>query len=234
MLDSADKIGMRNDNLFLIFILSLTAAVLLVSGEAKVFLGDSAILAMEVDDLQKDLKQAELREALVAEQVFDYQQSVLKVLGTDPAPKNWAQMNLLSQSRSIASVEPMDRSGLLLAAAKEKFNSAKYLMAAEKFGQLTASYPVSPVALEARFLRAESLFLAGQLDACVEQIDEMMTQFPDHPMTGFLMLRLSQIMKQRSRNLEAREILQMIQRGFPSEKTLVEQAQVLEGEFRIL
>lgn len=225
---------MKSDNLFLVLILSLTAAVLLVSGETKVLLGDSGLLAMHVDELEKELKTAGLKQALTEEQIFDYQQNVAKTLGQGARPQNWAQMNLLIQARSVASVEGMDRSGLILAAAKEQFNTAKYLPAVKGFSEVIEKYPASPTALEARFLRAESLFLAGQMDGCVEQIEEMMTQFPDHPMTGFLMLRLSQILKQRSRNPEAVEILKMIHRSFPGEKMLLEQAKILETEYRVL
>lgn len=225
---------MKNDNLFLVMILSLTTAIVFVSGEAQVFLGDSAHLALEIKSLKKDVKASELRESLAQEQVFDYQQSVLKTLGADPRPKNWAELNLITGARSPASINDLDRSGLLLAKAKEDFNNAKYVIAAQNFLAVTEKYPASPSALEARFLRAESLYLAGQVDLCVEQIDEMMTQFPDHPMTGFLMLRLSQILKSRSRGPEAREVLQMIHLSFPQEKALLEQASTLETEFKIL
>ncbi|MBX3019429.1 MAG: outer membrane protein assembly factor BamD [Bdellovibrionaceae bacterium] len=216
-------------------ILSLTAAVLLVSGEAKVFLGEAGtVTSLEIESLRRDLKSSELRETLAREQIYDYQQSVLKTLAKDRGPKNWQELSLVSQARALASVEEVDLSASMLAAGKDEFNAGKYVIAAQKFLAVTEKYPASPSALEARFLRAESLYLSGQMDPCVEQIDEMMTQFPDHPMTGYLMLRLSQIMKSRSRTLEAREILQMIPLSFPKEVQLIEQARSLEGDIRIL
>lgn len=216
-------------------VLILTSGILLVSGEARVFLSDSKILELEVQGLKRDMKTADLQKSLVEEQLWDYQQSVASLLGdSQHRPQNWAQMNLLTQVRSPASVEGFDRSGELMASAKENFNRGEYSKAAEGFSQLLGQYPVSPAALEARFLRAESLYLAGRTDQCVEQIQEMITQFPDHPMTGFLMLRLGQILRQRNRNAEAVEILQMIRRGFPQEETLQREAKSLEGEFRVL
>lgn len=225
---------MKSENLFLVLILSLTAAVLLVSGESKVLLGDSSVASLEMESLRRDLKSSELRETLAREQIYDYQQSVLKSLAQERRLKNWEELSIVSQARALASVEEADLSGPMLAAGKDDFNGGKYATAAQKFLDVVDKYPASPAALEARFLRAESLYLAGQMDACVAQIDEMMTQFPDHPMTGYLMLRLSQIMKSRSRTLEAREILQMIPLSFPAESQLIEQAKSLEGDFRIL
>lgn len=225
---------MKSDSLFLVMILSLTALTLVVSGESKVLLGDSVVANLEMESLRHELKAAELRESIAREQIHDYQQSVLATLGQEVRPKNWQEMSLITQARAIASVEEVDLSARALAAAKDEFNAAHYASAAGRFQEVITRYPASPAAVEARFLRAESLYLAGQTDACVLQIDEMMTQFPDHPMTGYLMLRLSQIMKSRSRSMEAREILQMIPLSFPGESGLIEQAKAMEGEFRIL
>lgn len=226
---------MKSESLFLVLILSLTAAILLVSGEAKLLLGDGTVAALELESLRKDLKTAELRETLAREQIYDYQQSVLKTLAREGArPQGWEELTLVTQGRALASVEDADLSALLLAKAKDDFNAGRYAAAAPGFLEVAEKYPASPAALEARFLRAESLYLSGQTDACVAQIDEMMAQFPDHPMTGYLMLRLSQIMKSRSRTLEARELLQMIPLSFPGERQLLEQAKSLEGDFRVL
>lgn len=215
-------------------ILSLTAALLMVSGETRQFFNDSVFLTQQIEGLENDVKEAQLEQALLHEQIFDYQQSVVAAIGQEAQPKTWAQMNLLVQARSIASVPEMDRSGMLLERGKDLFNKNQYKEAATSFQQLIDKFPASPKSLEARFLRAESLFLSGQLDLCVDQVEVMMTQFPDHPMTGFLMLRLSQILKIRNRAPESNEVLNMIQRNFPGETLLQQQVRSLEGEKRIL
>lgn len=225
---------MKSDSLFLIMILGLTSATLVVSGEAKSFLNDSVVYSHQIEDLQREQKESELRQALLQERLFDYQQSVAQTLNEDLNPKTLDELNLLVPSRVPASLPDFDRSEMILARAKDQFNSNQFKKAADSFRELIEKYPASPKSVEARFLRAESLYLSSQLDLCVDEIETMMTQFPDHPMTGFLMLRLSQILKGRSRNPEAIEVLKMIERSFPGEKLLLEQARVLETEYRIL
>lgn len=225
---------MKSDSLFLVMILGLTSATLVVSGEAKSFLNDSVVYSHQIEDLQREQKESELRQALLQERLFDYQQSVAQTLSEDPNPKELDELNLLVPSRVPASLPEFDRSEMILARAKDQFNGNQFKKAADSFRELIEKYPASPKSVEARFLRAESLYLSGQLDLCVDEIETMMTQFPDHPMTGFLMLRLSQILKGRSRNPEAIEVLKMIERSFPGEKLLLEQARVMETEYRIL
>ena len=59
-----------------------------------------------------------------------------------------------------------------------------------------------------------------------EVIDEMVLQFPDHELTGFILLRLGQISEHNNQIEEAQEIYRTVANHFP-QKPLKQQALVL-------
>ena len=67
----------------------------------------------------------------------------------------------------------------------------------------------------------------GQQQEGLDVIDQMMAQFPQHELTGFIMLRMGQILQIRNRVEEASEVYRLVGHNFPSNHELVSQAGVL-------
>jgi len=110
-----------------------------------------------------------------------------------------------------------------LSEAKKDFRSDNYTAAAAKFRQVIERYPVSKDIIETHFLLAESLFLSGQIDASMDLVDEMMTRYPDSELTGFIMLRMGQVLEKKNRLDEALEVYQAVFRQFPKSPALLAQ-----------
>lgn len=225
----------KQDFLFLTFIMVLTVGLVVVSQSSRELFGDAVHLRREREKLEAELARANLKEQILAQQFFDYEQNVAQVMGEKGKKlESWQELSLLHVSRLPASEENKNNSTLLLSRAKGLFNDGKYSDAIQVFVELEKQFPGSPGVLEAKFLRAESYYLIGQMDLCLETIDDMMNFYPEHPMTGYLMLRLSQILQYRKRTPEALDVLKMIQSSFSHEDELKRQAASLEKKYQTL
>lgn len=225
---------MRHDFLFLIFVMALTTGLVFVNQSANSMFGDSVHLRRQNEQLNARLAREELQQKLLSQQLFDYGQSVASVLSQEKNLKDWKTLSLLEVSRLPASTENPSESTLELNQGKGFFNDGKYAEAVESFLNVEKRFPGSPASLEARFLRTESYYLLGQMDQCLSSIEDMMNFYPEHPMTGYLMLRLSQILQYRKRTPEAIDVLKMVQKNFPREQDLKKQASLLEQKYRTL
>lgn len=226
---------MRWNFLFLTFVMVITTGMTVVYYTAKDSFGDSVTIRRENKRLSAQLARSELQEQILSERYYDYAQNVAKVLGQrEKNLANWSELNLLHVSRMPAADHLAVDSNLLLSRGKALFADGDYAKAAATFLDLEKRYPGAPGVIEGRFLRAESYYLLGQTDQCLTVIDEMMNFYPDHPMTGYLMLRLSQVLHYRKRTPEALDVLEMIRNGFSDVKDLVTQVSLLEKKFRSL
>jgi TolA-binding protein len=81
--------------------------------------------------------------------------------------------------------------------------------------------------IQAYFFWAESLYMNHQQQECLDVVDQMMTQFPDHELTGFIMLRMGQILQERSRTEEAAEVFKVVRQNFAGNVELKTQADKL-------
>ncbi|PWU15386.1 MAG: hypothetical protein C5B49_11895 [Bdellovibrio sp.] len=222
---------MKNDFFFLTFILVLTLGLTVVSQRVHEIFGETADLRLRSKQTQKELASAQLRTALVAEKFFDYQQSVAATLGTSEI-NSPGKMNLLHVSRLPASGPNPAESAMLMARAKELFNHEKYNQSLPILREIEQRFSGSPATLEARFLQAESYYHLDQTEECVDVIAGMMNDYPESPLTGYLMLRLSQILHYRKRTAEALDILQIVEHSFASEANLKNQASLLLKRYR--
>ncbi len=234
---SADKFSMKvkQDFLFLTFIMAVTTGLLMVSQSSRELFGDGVHLKRQAEKLEKELARANLKEQVVSQRYFDYGQSVAAVMGgKEKQIKDWQELSLLHVSRLPASEENANGSFTLLARGKSYFNDGRYSDAIQAFIDLEKQFPGAPGVLEAKFLRAESYYVVGQMDQCLDTIDGMMNFYPEHPMTGYLMLRLSQILQYRKRTPEALDVLKMVQQNFAHEDDLRKQAAALEKKYKTL
>ena len=128
--------------------------------------------------------------------------------------------------RAPASIEQLDFSAVILERGKKYFSSGKYEVAGKEFEKLKNQFPASAFQIQARFFLAESLYLQRDFKKCTEVIDEMVLQYPDHELTGFILLRLGQISEHNNQIEEAQEIYRTVATHF-SQKPLKDQALTL-------
>lgn len=207
---------MKNQNsVFLVFILSLTTCLL---GAYAIFLkhfDGRTMYQARLMTLQKALKKEKFNNSILAYQLKDMQLTVAQVLperaklGNDYALKNFA-----AAVRMPASDEALDLSPALYERAKKNFKKRNYDKAIEEFYKLLNKYPLSQYSVEARFFIAESYFLKNDYRNSLEEIDQMVTQFPHHDLTGFILLRMGQISESNNQMEEASEIYRMVMENF--------------------
>lgn len=176
------------------------------------------------------VEEEQLRNKLLNAQLFDFSQEVALRL-----PKG-SRQELLAEGRGIADLAsavrapasiPVDLSGVFLERGKEFFREKNLKASHEQFKQLLDRYPSSPRAVEAYFFLAETAYLQQDYKTCLETSDLMLKQFPDHELTGFILLRVGQISESTQKVSEALEIYQTVQKSFAHPK-LKEQAKMLE------
>lgn len=215
--------------------LFLTVCLILLTGIMQAYFVFERHFSPHKDDAQKiaklsvALEEKNLRIASLESQLVDFQQEIAAQLPAlkklDPSPKTF-------QLRSLASVmqKPLDAfemSGSLSEKAKADFRRGDFSAAAKSFAHLTQKYPTSPLVIQAYFFWAESLYLNSRHQECLDVIDQMMTQFPEHELTGFIMLRMGQILQARSRTEEAAEVFKVVGKTFASNTELKVQADKL-------
>lgn len=219
---------MKNQNsLFIAFCLSLTAGLVFVYAMFVGYFDGHDQYEMRLSHLQKQVEKERFNYALLNDQLKDFQQSVAQALPEDKKiASNYKLQNLASVVRVPASVESIDLSSSLFEHAKKNFNEAHYEKAIADFKRLTDTYPLSAHNVEARFFIAESYFLKKDYKNSLSQIDEMVLQYPDNDLTGFILLRMGQISEVNNQTEEASEIYKTVMKNFKNE-TLHAQAQKL-------
>ncbi len=221
----SDRSSMRgNSSFFIIFCLILTLGLVQAYQAFENYFSARGELQLQQTLLKKNLEQEKLKTALVANQFQDFRQSIAQNF----PESSYEERNLLSAIR-IPAQEKNLNSQSLMAGAKADFRDKNYTSAIAKLNHLLKKYPASSAQVEARFLLAESYFLLGELDSAIENIDLMTARYPDHPLTGHILLRLGQIYEARRRPAEARSVYHMIQENFKDQSSLVLQSKKNEG-----
>ncbi len=213
---------------FLVFCLILLIGILRVDSHFKEYFGEARDLTAQAQQLRKTIEKEKLRTELVRAQLFDFKQQVAEVLPN--SSKDFRTNELIQAVRWPASETIIDSSSVLMAKGAEEFKNNRYDKAANIFREVIEKYPVSSKIIEAYFLLGESLFQNMEYEACLDAIQDMVTFYPESEMTGYLMLRNAQILKQKKRTSEAQEIYSLILQQFSSNHALKEQARKLASE----
>lgn len=221
---------MKNQWIFLIFILCLTIGLQFSYGLFRGHYSDEKELQAALHALREQGERQELRRAMLEGRIQDLQASVYQTLGGKKA-LTWVEKQWWTSLRGPASVGPIKVEGAaLLAKAKEEFREKDYQAAVDSLKSHIARYPTSRDVIEAHFLLAEALYLSGQPEASLDLIDQMMSRYPESELTGFIMLRMGQILEKRNRREEAREVYRTVLDQFPRSADLRRQAQALVKE----
>ena len=220
----SEKLGMKKSsaNLFFsVFCLVLAAALAHSYSLFAAYFSPERDLVRKVAELESKVEREALKRSLAEARLSDYRFQVAKVL-----PKNAPGLRSIA-SVSVEPVREMDLSGVLLERGKESFNKKNYSEAIFAFKELVNKYPSSSHVVMAHFFLAESYFLLSKPEDALNEIQFMMSQFPDDEKTGFIMLRMGQILEARERYAEAAEVYRTIQREFSSHHALKNQAKEL-------
>ncbi len=221
-------------SIFLIYCLVLTCGLIWSYSLFANYFNQRPEVAYELEQVKEQLAQEKFEQTIMAYRLKDFEQTVSGLLPAEKFLTNEkivASRNLLSAIRAPASLPPMDLSSVVYESVKNKFKERKFDDVVEKAKKLIDTYPSSVHVVESYFFMAESYFHKSDLKKCTETIDLMVAQFPDHDLTGFILLRLGQISEMNSQPDEAREIYSLVSQQF-NNPTLKNQALVLLKEVR--
>jgi len=224
---------MRNQNfLFIIFCLVLTVGLMESYALFKDHFSSRKEDSQKISSLRENLEREKLQVAELRSQIYDFQQEVAaqlpaleKIDKLSPGPQSFQLRSLASVSQKPTS--SWELSSPLSAQGLAEFRKKDYSAAAKIFLEITQKYPTSPKIIEAYFFLGESYFLGAKSQECLDIVQEMMTQFPDNELTGFMMLRMGQILQGRGRSEEATEVYKTVAKFFPANQELKNQALTL-------
>lgn len=220
---------MKNQNsLFVVFCLCLTVGLLCVYIVFSGYFNGHQEYEIRLMALQKQVESEKFNNSLLNYQLKDFQQTVAQVLPDNKTLQaKYEIKNLASSVRLPASDdEGVDLSPALFEKGKKFFSSESYDKAIQSFNSLVEKYPLSNHSVEAHFFIAESYFLKKDFKSCLREIDNMVSQYPDNDLTGFILLRMGQISEFNNQTEEAAEVYQAVQKKFKNDK-LKEQARKL-------
>jgi TolA-binding protein len=221
----------RNNLVFVVFCLILLVGLVQLHWYFQDYFGESRDLVSKVSQLKHDLEQQRLQTALIQNQFRDFQQdvaSLLPRLDKKSLTKVQYKVSQMAQVlRQPASENVIDTSSVLMARARDEFSAKHFDRAATLFKEVIKKYPVSSQIVDAYFLLGESLYQSEQYDECLNVAYEMVNQFPQNQMTGYLLLRNGQILSMRKRVHEAAEVYDIVSTEFSGDKQLADQARRL-------
>lgn len=179
-----------------------------------------------IAQLQRQVELKKLQAAELQNQIIDFQQQVALQL---PALQRISPSSKNFQLRSLASItqaptKQFDLSATLLDRGQAQFRDKNFTASAQTFHSLINQFPTSPLVIQAHFFWAESLFLSGEQQKCLDVIDQMIELYPEQELTGFIMLRMGQILQARNRGDEASEVYRAVEQNFASNQELAHQA----------
>lgn len=221
----------QGHSLFLVFILILLVGLLEMNHLFRRYFSDKSALVDQVSRLEKSVQKEKLKLAISQNQLLDFQTEVAGILEKED-PKvlsrlNYKKSQILGTIRLPASTSTIDLSATLMARGKSDFSQKKYLAAIETFKEVIRRYPTSASVIESHFMLAESYYLANKPEDCLDVVDQMMVHYPESDLTGFIMLRMGQILQYRKRAAEAARVYQIVIEKFNNNDVLRKQAQEL-------
>ncbi len=183
-----------------------------------------------ISELKNSLEKEKLQRILTQNQLSDYQQQVAAQLPEfeeiNKGSESYQLRNLASVSQ--APIDGFDLSKTLSERAKAEFRDGKLDQAVKSFSLMIKKYPTSPLVPESYFFMGEAYFMMQNPQDCLDVVDKMMNHFPEHELTGFLMLRMGQILQSQGRSDEAREVFSLVSQKFAYNHELKDQARKLE------
>jgi TolA-binding protein len=221
---------MRNNFLFLIFVLVITLGLLQGYNLFKNQYNGLKETQEEVVRLKKEVETQKFKKALLVDEFRNFQQQVARAFPDSSAVASSSDNEFVQKFkqtlRKPASETKFDFSGSLLDKAKDYFRDKNFAKTIEVINELLEKYPLSSEVSDALFLLSESYFLIEDYPGCLKVVDRMMRQFPEQESTGFIMLRMGQVFEIRHRKEDALEVYRLIKRSYAN-KDLINQTQMM-------
>ncbi|WP_413578675.1 tetratricopeptide repeat protein [Bdellovibrio sp. HCB290] len=210
---------MKNQNsIFVVFCLCLTIGIVAVYGVLVGHFNGHQKYEMQISALNQKIEKEQFDNSLLSYQLKDFQQTVAQVLPDNKTIQaSYELSNLASAVRTPASDSGVDLSPVMYERAKKYFTQKNYDKAISEFNGLLEKYPLSSHGVEAHFFIAESYFLKKDFRNSLAQIDDMVTQYPDNELTGFILLRMGQISEYNNQVDEASEVYNTVLKNFKNE-----------------
>ncbi|HEX4926287.1 MAG TPA: tetratricopeptide repeat protein [Bdellovibrionales bacterium] len=179
--------------------------------------GGEGEMKVTIEKLREKLEQERLSHALARQQMREFKQAVAAII-----PEIEDEDRELYQVRNLASivVNPdldkikIEKAATLFERGKERFRTGEYERANEIFNTLIRKYPDSIHVVESYFFYAEGHYKEGQYEECLKTIDNMVSLFPEHELTGYSLLRMGQILTSRDRIEDAEQIYRTVLQNF--------------------
>lgn len=221
------------NSLYLIVCLSITVGLLVGYNEFTNYFNQGKDHQVRVHQLEKELERVEFKNALLQNQLTDFQRSVAAVLPPDSKISqeiaDYRLKNFATGLRVPASESEIDLSGVVFEKGKKLFQEAKYEKAIKEFNKIINEYPLSSYKVESHFFVAESYFLQKDYKSSLDIINQMVQQFPDHQLTGFIMLRMGQISELNNRLEEAGAVYKTVRTHFKNSQLRAQAEKLSEG-----
>lgn len=222
-----------SNSLFAIVCLSITVGLLLGYNEFTSYFSQGKEYQVQVQQLKKRVEREEFKYALLQNQLADFKQSVAAVLPPNSAIRNevagYEVRNFASALRVPASEVQIDLSGVHFEKGKKLFKEQKYEKAIKEFRRVLDEFPLSRFKVESHFFIAEAYFLQKDYKNSLDMIDQMLQQYPDNDLTGFVMLRMGQISELNNRLEEASEVYKTVEGHFKNEQLKNQAHKLSEG-----
>lgn len=188
---------------------------------------------VQVHQLESRIEKEEFKNTLLQNQLIDFQQSVAVALPADAEIKNeianYELKNFADGVRVPASTAQLDLSGMIFEKGKKLFKEQKYDKSIKEFRKVLDDYPLSRYKVESHFFMAEAYFLQKDYKNSLDLIDQMVQQYPDNDLTGFIMLRMGQISELNNRLEEAAEVYKTVQVHFKNDQLRDQAHKLVEG-----
>lgn len=224
----------NSSSVYLVFFLALTSGLATAYAVFAGYFNGHQQYELRLSALENQVQREQFEKTLLTYQLKDFQQAVAEAL---PAKKEllarYEQKNLADVVRSPASASALDLSSALFERGKKSFKDHDYDKAIREFNRLLHDYPLSKHGIESRFFIAESFFLKKDFKSSLGIIDEMVTQYPDNELTGFILLRMGQISEANNQIEEASEIYATVIKNFKSEDLKIQARKLAQNiEFK--
>lgn len=225
---------MKQQYLFLFTCLAIVAGLMQSYYIFKDYFSPVREYQLKISQQEREVERQKLQMALLESQFIDYRTEVAGLIPSfESLQKNNPEQSALrglasvSQQPVDALTDSLDLSNGILNQAKADFKKGNYKSSILELNKLISKYPTSPAIVEGYFFLAESYYLNGQSQECMDIVDRMMVHYPEHELTGYIMLRMGQVLAARNRTEDAQEVFAVIESKFAKQKDLVGQAKRL-------
>lgn len=211
--------------------MTLITALVWTWGVFKTYFANDPTVPIRLSRLEKEIEKQRFNNTLLTYQVKDYEelltqmfpgdQKVLSRLSSFKKNGNTGHNRIPASMNQKAAEEEFDKALL-------SFRNKKFKQAASLFENFQEKFPSGELAIKSYFFTAESYFLSKDYKKSMDLIDQMVTQYPDDELTGYILLRMGQMSEANNQNEEAREVYKTVFRSFKNPELKNQAKRMLE------